>query len=502
MDKFVKYQSQQGGNFNRNQNLVDFVLPEGQTYNLHDSYINLNVICTVEEEETASGTGIYPVSLKWTTDGGSTAQKNHFDNVSLVKNASMRCRNKGQLENIRRVDILRQNLKNYTRSQRELLSGLDHKNANVVVSPIQKSKLGIFRDFNKVQANNTGSIKSRDLTILPVQIPLKEIFEICNTQEFNATSSGCGETRIHLELNADRLMCIQTNNTIQTSYQDCQDISSTGNFNQIVTDYTVDSLRQIAFWVGQKVVVAGTGTITWTHQKGSTQSGYGVVSAVQWVQDSSDPNYRKVVVSFEDNIGNVTSGTLADVKVTQALVNSASLEISQAEIVVKEVANPEGYDSISYNTYSTEQANGNKLINFQRQFQCEPECTNVFVFFPSSDDGLNSVNDNLESFRLRIDNMDATDRDIQVEPKDALYYDRISMTLSNAQMELKNLQEAVPDSSVTDWSTVFDNQELTSIMNPTPMTEREKLLQVNIQGKGDGVEEIALFKQIPRQLVY
>ncbi len=499
MDKFVKYQSQQGGNFTVNQNLVDFVLPAGQVYNLHDSYINLNCVVDVVEKETDSGVGVYPMNLKWKHNNA--VKNNHFDNVAVVKNAHMNSGRKGQIENIRRVDILRQNLKNYERNQRELNAGIDHKNASCVASPIQDNQSGIFREFNKVQNNGVGAVKSRDLTILPIQIPLNQIFDFCNTKEFDCGFDKAGESRIHLELNVDKLDVEQSEQIVSASFQKCEDVSTTGDIDQLVTDYTVDSLREVLFWVGQKLACQGTSVnMTWNHTTDGVN--YGVVSQLEWVEDSTSPNYRKVIISFEDKLGTLASGSLTDVKVSQASITSGSFSLTEAEIVLKEVASPAGMESITYNRFSTEETNGNSLTNFQRQFQVEAGATNLFVFFPSAVDGLNSVNTDIVDFRLRINNEDATNR--VVDKYSPLYYDRISMTMTNASLPLRNLQEHVPDVSKLDYDDLYADGDLrlVSIMNPTPMTPIEKLVQVNIDAGGGGVKEMALFKQIPSVMVY
>ena len=57
-----------------------------------------------------------------------TTQQNKMSNVAFVKNMSLSSQNKGQIADIRRVDVLRNNLNEYMLSQEEKDS-LDNESA-------------------------------------------------------------------------------------------------------------------------------------------------------------------------------------------------------------------------------------------------------------------------------------------------------------------------------------------------------------------------------------
>jgi len=162
-----------------------------------------------------------------------------------------------------------------------------------------------------------------------------------------------------------------------------------------------------------------------------------------------------------------------------------------------------GMDEIDYSTFSTDESNGNSLTSYQRQFQVEPEAVNVLAMFPSPDDDLVSVNNDITSFRFRINNHDATDRQVSVDSP--LYYDRLGMTLGNMGERLRGLaQNSGCPSETTDWDNVYSKTGLkvTMLANPLPQTMNEKNLQVNISSGGGGVKKIALFKELPRVFSY
>jgi len=106
-EKFVKIQSLQTGSFTSANNRVDFVIPQSfGKVSLRDSFIALN--CAVSyTPDTANG--VASTMLRWVNDAGA-AQTNHFPNVAFVRNASISSANRGVLESVRRVDVLRSNI--------------------------------------------------------------------------------------------------------------------------------------------------------------------------------------------------------------------------------------------------------------------------------------------------------------------------------------------------------------------------------------------------------
>ena len=120
-EKFSKVQSIQNGDFTAIQNRVDFIIPEAMgIISLRDSFVELQMTPQVSDADPASGAGVYPLNMKWTLD--STAANpvflhNHFPNVALVRNAYISGERVGQIENVRRTDILRSNLYAYRKTR-------------------------------------------------------------------------------------------------------------------------------------------------------------------------------------------------------------------------------------------------------------------------------------------------------------------------------------------------------------------------------------------------
>ena len=93
-------------------------------------------------------------------------------------------------------------------------------------------------------------------------------------------------------------------------------------------------------------------------------------------------------------------------------------------------------------------------------------------------DSLNTID--LKEYRLRVDNVDMVNRDI--EKNGNLYQDRINMTLINAGKSLKDINETInpPNKYKFNDGSATANSGITTIMTPTPLTNTEKLLQVNM----------------------
>ena len=208
-------------------------------------------------------------------------------------------------------------------------------------------------------------------------------------------------------------------------------------------------------------------------------------------------------ITFTGSWGTLASGktyTAITVEPVGFDVGNSTLEINLAEVIIKRVGNPVGVDTIMYDTFSTEQTNGNSLTSFQNQYQIEPDATNVLIAFPDGSD-LISVNEDIQSFRLRLNNEDMTDREIDVDSP--LYYDRLNMTFGNMGYRLKNLHQNC-GASDKDYNDAYDQTEVKTVLiaNPLFQTDREKYLQVNIDAQGGGVKKLSLFKIRPRTISF
>ena len=122
--------------------------------------------------------------------------------------------------------------------------------------------------------------------------------------------------------------------------------------------------------------------------------------------------------------------------------------------------------------------------------------------FPDTTNNLNSRPNGLRSMRLRLNNQDLTDRSIIVRPeRSPLYYDRLSMTLLNSNIPLKCLNGV--NFAMNETLLVNQNNNGEQLIvggNPVPITNTEKLLQVNLEYTGTGLQQLNLYKQVLRSV--
>lgn len=188
MDKVIKLNSKEGGPFSATSNLINFdIMPNG-VYDFTDSYVNL--VCSIDgvaDADATTGVGVYnPVVNFGAVDGIRSVY-----NVALVKNCSMTSELQGALEDIRRVDILRQNLNEYTLTT-------DQKQSLEYQSLRQLTKGNFIRSSTFNELHNEGAVASRAVQSR-LQIPMGQLFELGKLAQFPANK--LGKIRVALEMN-------------------------------------------------------------------------------------------------------------------------------------------------------------------------------------------------------------------------------------------------------------------------------------------------------------
>jgi hypothetical protein len=594
MNKIIKLNSKQGGPFvkNTSNNLLDFDIMGDGTYDLSSSYLNLvgNVSGLVSNNAASLNGNItgYPSAYKVVINH-SNADRSIY-NVALVKNCRLTSEFKGSLEDIRRVDILRQNLNEYTLSTSEQKS-------------LEYSSLRQLTDNNTVRSSifqeiyNEGSTLSRNVPG-SIKIKLSQLFELGKLKEYPAQSMGT--TRLHMELYLEHFAVASFMDTSSVGYQPMEnvtggDVGVTSTISKAKYD---NNIENSPFWVGGLVACTFTGNCdnlandalaTGANNPAGTTAvnfvaGYNDLftgSMKISITSSADESNKTVAIVGKDlNGNNVTQAvpltgpntntilsveyyasidsitfnaastgiisiganssliahtalrTVTDITYdsttgaqtltyfspiinllpsTKSLANvsveptasddtNAVLSLSKAELVLKKISSPPKPPSqLNYMSWTTEQFSGNDENSFQRMFTLEPEAVNVLMMFPKDD--LFSQNEDIQNYRLRLDNEDLMNRNVSiVEPRDPLYYDCISRTLLNAGYPTSNLNEQNLncDGDPTDGGATQADYKLTMISNPVPLTPSNKLLQVNLTSTGGGLKELVLYKQVMR----
>ena len=490
--KIIKLNSQTAGPFNANQNIVDFEIPEGMNVSLRDSYLAFNCVITSTERGdnlTAGGDGIYPVKLEWNAGAGLKVP-----NISLIRDASISCERRGQIENIRHMDQLRTNLGYYSESI-AAQDGNKYLDMNVYMedTDADAQKADIFREFQK-----EGDAPSRNLTIAPIQISLADMFDFCKTDEFD--TGRAGRTTIRTRLNLDKIVSVQT--SPPTVPMDAEGLKMDGTIaigassGSLTTTASYKSLEQSPFYVGQRILVNATG--------GFTEKSI-LIKAISWNSYGAGAD-GKITLTTEGNWVTTAAAEFTLINVAFVLPGDGnspgiSYVINYAEIVLKEVSNPQGYDEINFNTFGTEQTNGNALTSYRNIFTVEPEATNVLVLFPDAGGLISKSGADDCSYNLRLNNEDLTDNR-EVVWGTTLDKDRVNIGLTNMGVKPRNLQQNAgsrqPISSNRFTNAGFD---LRIIAAPLRVTTQQKLLQVSVDDTA-GLGAITMFRELPRVFSY
>ena len=488
-DMVVRFQSRQGGPFRSDQqpglnNLVDFDIPDDAVWDLDNSWVNL--YASVDTTTTGNLTGVHNVRLRYNATAGGADTERSWYNVALVDNAHMTASNAGRLEDIRRVGILRQNLKEYTLSQSQkdgerFRSGRQNPDRTQLAT-------SVVRELNK-----EGDIESQNVDA-QLQIPLRDIFSLGSLSEYHANK--WGKTRVHLELNTGLIQAFELTAAAARQNADQYDFD---NFNgadidSLDTTSTYTRLEDSPYWVGQVLTITTTG--------GTVFSTDAKITNIVW--NRTGANAGKLTLSLDWD-GATPVGPSTGITADPVVASDVTTLFNQAELVLQKVRNPgPAPDKLNYRTWTTEEFTGTGQTNFSRMFQLEPEAVNVFLMFPTNK--VISQNNDLETYRLRLNNEDLIDRDVNpaftgTTGADPLHLDRLNMTFLNSGMPMVNFQQYNYNQNqktlAAQTQGSVDNQ-LTLIGNPVPFTNREKNLQVNLSLSNNGLQRLNLYKQVVR----
>ena len=475
LNRYIKVPSVQSGKFNlTNLNRIDFDLDPDQVYDMKNSWIELNMN-VVASESTSGKTGVYKVK---------SVMPNHpetkLENVMLVKNCHLRSSKNGMLEDIRDVNVLRSNLSDLMDSSTDQRGKAYKEVGHLFENNGLKSSL--FRELHK-----EGNVSSRDVQA-PVRIKMDELFNLGSLKEFDCRK--LGRCRAHIEL--DNVLTFEPQTEAEmggaVSFDDV-----TGANNNIVTLTTKDSydvLEDSPFWVGQvvKINALGTGGV------GNVVNKYVKITEILYEAN------RTVRITFDDKLPDLTGGqTYTLVTVDPVAADTVSFTIDFSELVTQVVGNPSQMaDKLTYTTYSTEQYNANGLTNFQRLFQVEPEAVSLMVMFPTDNNGVVSSNDDVSDYRLKIDNIDQTDRN--VKPHSPLYYNILNDVMLDANLAVANLNEFSLDARAQGEDKRTTGVRLLFVPAKLEQTQREKNIQVSINATGGGVKLVNLYKLVVREI--
>ena len=511
---------------------------------------------TYNTNSTANGRGVYILKARMQDDGGN-GRDFDYQNAVLVKNINMKCSNFGSIERCKRNDIYASSINAYSKNMADRVS--DSYTNLFKVPQISNSFDSLFADLNK-----EGNISSRNIQRQSVKIPLKDMLGFANVKQYD--TGKYGQTDIDMELNLDKIVstnlfgqntnlqlalgndefnqamggqnlfqCINLTATIGPDMTQVQlGVTANQNGAATTTPRVFQRLEDCPYYVGQKVYVAatytklndpqnrnGTGNVLLvtrritaiTYNRGD---GVGIVGGLN--------NLNSITLTFNaalDANGALTNnGTYTNIRLRGAECTLGAFQVDFAELEVKQI-NPnnvvnDGGLPIDYKSYDTEEFSTPPVVNFRRIFECPANAHNLFIANTSLTNGTAGTNgvvsrlEEIQDYRLRVDNKDCSDRPIRMRDtgqtanaptQDPLHLQKLIVAFKNSNKSLRTLQERYQNAN--DRSGLFRNKYETDsvvIGQVLPVTDKPKQVQVEINTGTEGITGLTLFKEVVKTI--
>ena len=508
MDNIIKLPAQQAL-FNSTNRLVDLVIPGNSgVYDLSKCYVAIDVATSglaLDESQGTDGrlarTAGYVLGADAVADVRLGLKHNAttatiYDDCAipvetLVRNCSIMSSTKGNIESIQRSDVIRATMKAYTDDiddvEARSIGGFGGPQAKT--NPWASGRFAIM-----VGVGETASAyKSHE-----VRIMLKDIFSIAQAESWD--SSVYGDTRIHIELNLNRVELKQTlgsapdvwnryyhNHQVGTAsgpadikYKTAAPVTITiaaspYSSTSILMSAEYQSLDDSPFFNNQmvKVTTTFTGGTVATPYPASGDVKWAVIKSISWDKDT-----KQVTLEFGGEILATGAVTGSDTVVTRDVegidVVSLADKLSYQSIELTAVRRTDmdsGPSQTQYTQLQTQSDQWQNSTQLNRTYYLPPQTTNAYIVMPSqsnSGGAPTAFSDilgcaRLGEYRFTVNGESVTNRAVPFMPvpvvdaavNDAknkhgssLHYTLISETMMNAGVRFNSLREAVLDQNI------------------------------------------------------
>tara|TARA_R110002050_G_scaffold18944_3_gene54849 strand:+ start:1008 stop:2570 length:1563 start_codon:yes stop_codon:yes gene_type:complete len=514
MDRIIRLQSNQTGNFTETNNIVSFKIPPA-VYDMTGSYLQLNssVVAAVGVAgDNLLSNAMFDFSVQYDGDDETV------NNVVMVRRSSMRTGRLGVIEDRLRNDVLEQNLNLYTHA-------IDEHDGQFYKQLVQPFNFEGTKKNPYIQYEQEGSIASSLLKNVPINIPLSQLTSLGTMAECPIDAMG-GAT-LELELQPHLFTLIANTNIPPvppilgaTGNDELEDMTQATGGNQTIgiqvpfvlsRDFSVaGSLSDSPLYVGACITIVGTvseatpGTPDFVFDGANR-----VVASI-----SVDKSTGIMTVTTTSSCGDMPTGTSLTNPTWSFtdFTTAPQLQITSAEIVLKKVTNPPPISKqLTYTCYETEQLGVAGTSSLNHTFRLPANCFNALIMLPATANQNNAISSltELTDYRLSIDNIPVVNRRVNVGNggnngiRDTLHYDLIGRSLELGGYRLGNLTEVIranDEVALTDQfngpNTTTRGDEIIMIGCPTIPTNESKLLQLELNADGDAIESVIVFKQL------
>ena len=494
MDRIVKISAEQGGEITATQNLLDFRIPnDGSIVDLSKSYLSLNFRQTTTDGTNANvADAVYNSAMTLNTKGSVVQTANYMEPVALVKHANLESQNKGFIENLRDVNVLRLNQNAYFNSEDDKLGtqldnvlGMQGNHTWGYISPlIQANNQDMSLDVDAVGSQNIDCEH---------RVHLKDVFNYCKNSAHSTSQNG--ETRVHFEIDFSRLALDQTafvNDAFGTggSKEGYGQINDGASSDTLVLQrvYQQNYKEEIPYYVGMAIVTTA-GTIN-TGAHGAQKR---KITNITYNETTG-----AVSLKLDSTIG---AGAIAGLFIEPHSPSAATFNVTKPQLVLYyRNDNPQIQNPYVFTTFSSEKDQfGNTVADVKRQYELEPNCRNMIVISKDVSESLYS-DKNLLSYRVAVDNRDLTNRD--VVKSSPLAYDRLNRYAMNAGHTVKNvLGQKIFRAHQNDMrsrGSAFD--DIFPVFEPMPQTQNMKLVELNLVANAGSMDNIQIFKELVKEV--
>ncbi len=550
MERVIRISSQQSGDFNDTNNLVDFMIPPAQ-YNFRDSYLELMTSIT-------SDGAVVPVSLVF----GANTNTQLVPNSKWVHRSRVRSMKYGVVEEIQDNDVLRQNLELYTRGLREIKDKAFKEGGQVMDIPEQQTN-GIFTELR----NQFGIASTYRQA--PINVALKDIFELGKMP--NCPVDAMGGLHLNLELNAGThgtgngkwsvvpaLPALQNVSAsiagdLQGSAGNTLSLRSYGNAGDsagvlinrlaathkpgssafpIFTTRTFADREDFPLYVGAKITLAGSANGGAPALGANT----GIIESITWVESTPATNgapFDTAQILLEDATNGFSAvgqnGFYSSTLIGLATAPTLTFRTLTANLVLKQILRPVAVRGMfSYMTFESEKFSQTANARLQQTFRLPPNCVNVFVVFPNATSGYSlnySGGDKtlLKDFRVRVNNQDIVNRSVEVSNADTKvagdgagvrsgqYMGLLEQFFKQAGMPLNSYTEAyLTRHSAADTGNTLATQiagktlartnEVAVVAFPVAETQDQKFMEIIANSLTAELSQVIVFKQVVRSV--
>jgi len=488
MQNYTRISAQNSSNIvnasNIVNNIVDFMIPAGQVYDLSKSYISLPF-----RIDQASG-----ICENYTLTGSNNLI---LRPESLVRNINIRSDVLGVIEDIKEVGFLRSVVNSYSNDRRD-----DARKNNIC------GGRDAYDNYNSPfrVLRRSGNTPSEKLTS-ECQIALKDLVHFGNQTAYS--TGKYGNLYISLELDLSNIVVRQVqgkdgaavvDNAADWFVQEPKAVAGAGGQNRdamvAVTGAatTLKTLTSAAkygdlafspYWIGQSFLVDCAGAATGVSAAAGVQ-----IESIAFQSAANDTD-GSLVLTFNAPVITGAGDTGA---ITLIPVNIAGTYSIDAPEIVMSLSNEKPPDMFEVLSFHTEADSGASGANINKVYQVAPNAINVVVLSPVDEKGRSDFND-MNTYRFRVDNKDVVDR--AVGGKMSIHYGILQDLYKRMGMPLLNIRQKME--IILNDSTLRkkDNQ---LIGCPLPDNNMPKLVDIEINSTATkGPASIIVYSQIIKQ---